>query len=772
MSSGRSWRQDAPVWLLLALLPVAAHLPALSGMFRFDPIYSVSGLVTPGSPGLLAGLPWIDGNAGVTTEALGALAARDWLSGIVPWWNPYSGIGLPLAAEGQTTAFFLPFGLLLALPHGLLLLRMILMALAGFFTLALLRRLGLARAPALAGAILFELNGTFAWFAHGPILPVAFLPLMLLGLEQARDPERAPPRLRRPGALPLDPTGAGRPQTPSVWRTVPPALILGTAWTFLAGFPETAALDLAFAGLWATLRLWQARGARLAYAWRAGAATLCGLLLAAPAIWSFLEALPREFLGWHGSLVGGGWRAGVAGLMLFPYSQGGLLATHLQHIDGSAAWYRLGGTVPLLPACLALAALRRRGPDNALRWTLFGWILLTGSRAVRFPPTTALFAHLPLLHEAAIHLYMMPSWSMAAAILTSLTLQDWREGVRPNWTIPLLFLAPLAALSLVWSAPQIAAAPHALAAGSILLSLGLVLAAYLLTRRPAAPPRTASLVAALGAQALAIPMIALLAGPHGARVDTEAIRFLQAHTGLSRIATFSPFWANYGAMFGVPEINHNYLPLPQNWVDAVHARFMPRSDGINFQFATRDLATLPRIAPALRDAGVRYILTYPGIMPSIALPLVFSDSVMSIWQLPDPAPYWTAPGCHIAGSRTDIVTDCPQPATLIRRELAWPGWTARINGQPTPLGTQDLFQTLDLPAGRSHIAFAYAPPGALWAWLAAAAGALGLALATLYSGSGMNSWSSAWGSRIRPARQSARACAIRSREDETKFHST
>jgi hypothetical protein len=168
----------------LALLPVLAHLPALTPWFRFDPLYVVSGL-TPGTwqtNGWLAGYPgWIDGNAGVTTEALGRFAAREWLAGRVPWWNPYSGVGLPLAAEGQTTALFLPFGLLLALPHGLLLLRITLSALAGLFTQALLRRLGMGVPAAFLGAVLFELNGTFAWFAHGPIMPVAFLPAPAAG---------------------------------------------------------------------------------------------------------------------------------------------------------------------------------------------------------------------------------------------------------------------------------------------------------------------------------------------------------------------------------------------------------------------------------------------------------------------------------------------------------------------------------------------------------------------------------------------------------------
>ena len=86
--------------LVLVLLPALVHLPALAGGYSFDPINLVSGLAdgTWQTNGLLRGYPWLDANAGVTTEALGGLAAHDWLAGILPWWNPFSGVGMPLAA--------------------------------------------------------------------------------------------------------------------------------------------------------------------------------------------------------------------------------------------------------------------------------------------------------------------------------------------------------------------------------------------------------------------------------------------------------------------------------------------------------------------------------------------------------------------------------------------------------------------------------------------------------------------------------------------------
>src|ERR1700733_5482198 len=94
-ATSRAW-----LILVLVLLPVIVHVPALFNWISVNPIYWESGLAstTPEQSALLRGFPgWVDGNAGVTTQALGKLAAEDWLHGTVPWWNPYSGVGLPLA---------------------------------------------------------------------------------------------------------------------------------------------------------------------------------------------------------------------------------------------------------------------------------------------------------------------------------------------------------------------------------------------------------------------------------------------------------------------------------------------------------------------------------------------------------------------------------------------------------------------------------------------------------------------------------------------------
>jgi len=692
------------------VLPLLVHLPALSGAYQFDPIYLVSGLTdgTWQTNGALRGYPWLDANAGVTTEALGALAAHDWLHGVLPWWNAYSGIGMPLTAEGQTPAFYLPFVLLLALPHGLLALRMLLMALAGCFTLALLRRLRVGIAPALAGAVLFELNGTFAWFAHGPIMPIAFLPLTLLGLEQAR---------------------AGK---------YPHATAAGVAWSFLAGFPETAVLNMLLASTWGGLRLAQAPH-RAAYAWRAGSAAAAGLLIAAPAIWPFLEALPRAFIGAHAGTVKTGFAAASLAQALFPTLLANPLAVAPTSYAVAAAWSRAGGYLPLCVVALAVAALRRGGPDTALRWTLAGFVLVTAARAASLPGTAWVFGLVPLLGQAMLHTYIWPAWSLAASLLAALAWQDWREGRRPAVLPAALAVASLAFVTLWLAAPATAwvllhAPPWYHPARTVGAGVLLTAAVLWLLRGPPTRWRLGAAMLLPAGQAAALFGFWLLAGTHGRTVDLGAIRFLQTHAGLGRVVSFGPLVPNYGAMFGVAEVSYNALPVPADWVQAARARLQPRGDGINFyEGALPQAPRLAEILPRYEAFGVAYALTWPGENLAARFPAAtraYTGQAMTIWALPAPAPYAQAPGCQVGmADRNNGAAHCAAPARLRRLELAVPGWRATVNGSGAVVGRDDLFQTLQLPAGESVFRFDYAPPWIGVAWTCCAAGGLLLVMA-------------------------------------------
>ncbi|CEF41017.1 hypothetical protein ASN_1674 [Acetobacter senegalensis] len=168
--------------LCLVLLPFIAHLPDLLGLLIEDPAYRTAGPGVRGISWLLFGTPgWVDPNAGATTEALGHEAALQWLSGHIPWWNTYTGLGMPLAAEMQNSALFLPFILLLALPHGVILIKAALQVLTGLCAFGLGKSMKLSLPACIFMGILCEFSGTFAWFGHGPIMPLPFLPLLCLG---------------------------------------------------------------------------------------------------------------------------------------------------------------------------------------------------------------------------------------------------------------------------------------------------------------------------------------------------------------------------------------------------------------------------------------------------------------------------------------------------------------------------------------------------------------------------------------------------------------
>jgi hypothetical protein len=108
---------------------------------------------------------------------------------------------------------------------------------------------------------------------------------------------------------------------------------------------------------------------------------------------------------------------------------------------------------------------------------------------------------------------------------------------------------------------------------------------------------------------------------------------------------------------------------------------------------------------------------------------VYADATVAIWRISNPAPYFDAASCQLAVvSRTRLTTNCPAPARLLRRELAYPGWQAWRDGQAVPVTTDGIFQSVALPAGTSNWRFSYAPPHSALAWAASAIGAAALAL--------------------------------------------
>lgn len=583
----------------LLLLPLAGNWPRLVLGISSDPLLPQSGLGFGFRHGPVGGRPSLDPNDGITTQALGRLAADDWLAGRAPWWNPYDGAGLPLAAEGQNPALFLPFVLLLRLPEGMLLLALSMQAIAGASTFALLRRLRLSLAAAGVGAGLFALNGTFAWFAHGPSLPIAFAPLLLLGVERASEAAAAA-------------RGGG-------WRLAAAAVAL----SLYAAFPETAYLDGLLAAAWAAARIsGMPRAGALRMAGKLAAAVGTGLLLAAPQVVVFAQFLAGADVGIHeGGLDGLSAPTADLATTFTPYIFGSLQGFIRADPSDPDYWLQtyLGGYVTSGAICLAAAALAARGaPERGLRWMLAGCcVAVLGASYV--PVVRQAVGALPLMGGVQVFRYGAPCWELSIAILAAMAVDDWQRGrsrraaawiAAPVAAAAVLWFAwrPLASL---WSAFPAAwgwSAASAAAAAVVWSALGLLLS------RPAGAARVAAATAIVLLEAVALFSIPRLAGLRGGELDLPAVAWLAERLGLQRAYALGPLAPNYGAWFHVATLNADYLPAPRLWADdeaGLRRRASSPAAAVARTLEDEGAEVLAH-RTAYADRGVAYVLVPPG----------------------------------------------------------------------------------------------------------------------------------------------------------------
>eukprot|EP01037_Dinobryon_pediforme_P012372 gene12372-12459_t len=587
-------------WPLLVLLaaPVLASWPALIG--DTDPLALTSGLVSSARPGLLPGVWTLDLNAGITTQALGHLAAGQWLAGEVPWWNPYTGIGMPLAGQMQGAPLFLPFVLLLHLDNGPLLLKLVLQAIAGMSCFALLQALAAGRLASLLGGLLFALSGTFAWLSHGPMMPVAFLPLFLLGIERARE---AGHRL----------------------------IAVAVALSILAGFPETAYLDGLLALLWFFWRL-RTHPQPWVFARRVMAGGVIGLALAAPALWSFLHLVLNGTVENHAALSGildplpSAVPKAAMATWLFPALFGPILAFPDRAGGLAQTVGYLGGFFGILPVLLALLGLwqtRLRG----LRLALVGWIVLGIGGVAALPGLGHLFYAIPLMRQAIAARYAIVGWEMAIVVLAGLAIDDWRRGdlARDAILRSAVLMAALSAgaLALGWPLLDAIRQEHAgflrWPLGSVLWAGMLSSALLALAARSATRRRCGLLAALVVIEAAGWFALPLLSAPRDVVIDRPAVAYLKANAGLQRFYSMGPYRANYGAYFETAQLNHELLPLPANWSAHVQTALDPTSHPIMFR---GDEPPSPGHAEQLRRnlahfeaLGVRYVVAPAGQDP-------------------------------------------------------------------------------------------------------------------------------------------------------------
>ncbi len=599
------WRYHAAPVLLLILTPVLASALLLAGLFNNNPALFFSFLGVDLSGQLLHGAPgWLDPTIALLTQPLGRLSAQDWLHGVVPWWNPYTGIGMPLAAEMQSLSFFLPFVLLLKFWEGWLWMKIILQIISGLAMYALLTELECWRLAAFVPGLLFALNGSFFLVPHA-MGPIPFLPLLLLGVERAARAAR---------------TGQARG-----WGLIPLAL----AYSLYAGYPEVAYIDGLLVACWTLWRLASLPGFRLRFAGKIALGGGIGLALSLPLIVPFLHYVAQSYLGAHGFLFSiMTLRGSAAPLQVFPFAYGAPGTTSAIYID----WAEIGGWFGLPAIILAIAAALRPDGRKGLIYTLLGFVAFWQGRIWGFPPAIWLADLIPDLAQTDAVRFAGVAMEAAVFVMAGLGIDSWLRGA-PLSRRAVLALGGIAALIIALSfraaspsmLPWYRLDPGALRfslviSGAELLGGGALLA--FLVMRPS--PRRALLMAAIiGADAFAVAFAPQLSAPRAGHLDLAGVAFLQRHQGLARSYTLQPFGPDYPAAFGLASINDNALPVARSWSRYIKERLDPYGDVVMFTGAQpRVLAGAPDQAAELRRylagyaaTGVKYALALPGDQP-------------------------------------------------------------------------------------------------------------------------------------------------------------
>jgi hypothetical protein len=343
----------------------------------------------------------------------------------------------------------------------------------------------------------------------------------------------------------------------------------------------------------------------------------------------------------------------------------------------------------------------------------------------------------PGMTSVAFYRYMTPSLSLAAVVLAALALDDLMRATVSRRALVVSVSSAAALLLVMWllARDPVSDAPDAsrylTASVAWAVAALAIIGALAWWRRAGVAVAIVALVVVDVTITFAAPT---LSAPRDVVVDHTTADWLDAHLGNRRFFTFGPIAANYGSYFEIGSAAATNVPIPQRWSDWLHRELGRAVDPGYFSFRTEGLDAVEANPDVLRALAVAYVVLANGTAVEeplrSALRPVTRDQVATIYALDDPAPYFDAgAACStVAQGRRHVRATCDRPARLVRRELAFPGWSVEVDGRPARLvSTDGLFQAVDLPRGTSDVTFSYRPPYWPWAVLLWAIGMLWVA---------------------------------------------
>jgi hypothetical protein len=660
------------------------------------------------------GRPAIDPNVGFITQSLGHQAAEDLLHGHFPWWNYFQGLGQPLAGEMQSAALF-PLTLLFALSSGLMWFHISLEVIAGVSTYFLARRLSVPVVFATVAGMLYALNGTYAWLGNAVLNPVAFLPMLLLGIEMIFD--------------------SGSSAKNRGWYLAAIALALSV----YAGFPEVAYTDGLFVVAWVVVRFFSMpRAHRTRILRRLGLGGAVGVILALPALIPFDDFLKVGFIGSHTAAIDGVIRLpseSISGIF-DPYVYGTIFSS--MNVD--SFWGEIGGYFGAGICVVALVGIF--GPRmRSLRIFLGAWILAGLAGAFDFMHARVIWNLIPLVNTSSFPRYVMPSCEMALVILAAFGLADIAISTRAKRLFTTAGVFMVAILLLCVREAESYNKGVVISGKARIIFIGLALLPWIalaillilgrLTKYRWAPILISIVIVG---EAMLYFFVPTAESPKQITIDYAPIEFLQKNLHQERFLDFAVLYPNWGTEFGINSLSAIDLPFPRAYKNFIEDQLYPGLYPGN-QFVVKGGMTgidelevkLIHHFKAYEDASVKYLLVPSSIiinpeLTRLGVTEVYHDTLATIYQMPTTRPFFSTSSatCSVTSTTDDIATvNCPNGgAQLTRTELMMKGWTATVNGKPATITTVDgVYQRITLPEGTSTVVYRFYPPHERYALL-------------------------------------------------------
>ena len=659
--------------VLYALVIVAAF-PTVAAMRRtFAPNGAVAGQMS--QPTALAyphrARPPTTVDAGAFSwffEPMTVTAHRSLSDGAVPLWNPYAGLGMPLVANAQS-AVGSPLTLpVLVAPSQRMWNAVILLRLlvGALGCLVLLLLLGSPPAAAAGAALLYGLAPMFTRWAPQVSMSVEVVAPWLLAAILAL--------VRRPGAARFA------------------AVALLTAAAAYGGQPEVLAC-LAYVGAgWGAFWWWREGRSGRVLAELAGAAA-CGALLAAPQIVPTLEYL-RIAADSHGGQLGhtrlalSDLDALVRRKGLQPELLGWPLA--LVAVAGAIGWRRrIAGTGPLLVAAAVWAV---RSVDTPFA-SLLAW--LPGLGRVNVPRYGEFVLGLAAATLAAAALARSSRSTLLLGAVAAVVIgQVWLLHPPRQFAVP---VDPFKSL------PSLAAVRHDLEPGERMAAIGRNV-------RPQIP------------SALAIP-------------DPRAEDALYPER-YARLVAIRGGGARFGFLFA-----QTTATAGLDLLDAVGVRYVANSPRTDPPAGMRARHTMPNdlavwtnseaYPHAFTPAAIAFVASEDAAAAALSGPERLRDR--SVIERPTTA-MRSATGAATAvveefgWDRERLRVTSAGPSVLVVASQVFPGWSATIDGRPTPIRPANLaMRAVAMPDGVHVVEFRYRPGSFKLGLLLGLAGLLALA---------------------------------------------